>query len=427
MKYFGTDGIRGIPNQTLTIELCNNLGRALSLLNGNKVIVATDTRISKDMLAFALMSGALEVGLDVSYAGILPTPGLIYNTLINDCIGVMLTASHNPYHYNGIKVVNKGRKLSKNEQEKIEYYLDNYICNSQQIGSYQYNEKCYLDYYNFLKSRVVNTSLKIVIDTANGATCNIAKEVFKDVTKNLIIINNQPDGTNINHKCGSTNIETLKTTVLSNNYDLGFAFDGDGDRLICIDNKGRVIDGDLLVYIFAKYLKQNQQLKNNKVVLTVMSNIGVVKALKAEQIEVVKANVGDQNVLSELELNDLVLGGENSGHIILKDNLNIGDGILNALYLIKILTATNLRIEDWVKDVKMYYDKMLNLKSKDNIVDNPQVVRMIEALKTKFKDEIEIILRKSGTEDLIRLSVMAPTKETVEDVIKSILIIINGG
>ncbi len=462
MKYFGTDGIRGIPNKKLTIELVTRLGMALKTLNIDDVIIACDTRVSKDMLAFGLASGALSRGLTVHFAGVMPTPALIYNSHLKKCIGIMITASHNPYTDNGIKVLNKGIKLTEDEELMIESLIDNPKDYDGEIGKLIFDNEAKDRYLKFINSKNIKSSLKVCIDCANGATSTTAPLIFKDVTDKLVICANEPDGYNINNGVGSTHLDYLKQHVLDNKCDIGFAFDGDGDRVLCVNkdgkiidgdmlifilakylkigfafdgdgdrvlcvNKdGKIIDGDMLIFILAKYLKLNNKLNQNKVVLTIMSNLGLIDNLRKSGIEVVETNVGDKYVVRELLGNNLSVGGENSGHIIMPQELHTGDGVLVALMILKVLEETNTTIDDWLKDVKMYSDSLVNIRVEDRnrVMNNDKLFNRIEEIRKELNNDCKIIVRASGTEDLIRVTVMAKTDELVKKYSLALLLMV---
>ena len=282
-------------------------------------------------------------------------------------------------------------------------------------------------YLSFLDKFITKSKKKIVIDTANGATYKTAPLAFNKITDNLTVIANNPDGYNINNGCGSTHLELLKRTVVNNKADIGFAFDGDGDRVLCVDSNGNTIDGDMLIYIYARYLKANNKLNQNKVVLSMMSNLGLIKSLNDYGIEIVETNVGDKYIIKALFDNDLSVGGENSGHIILKDILHTGDGVLNAILIIKILEETNTDIKSYFKDVVMYSDKMVNIKVKDKskVLNSKALFDRVDEIKKVLNNDCKIIIRVSGTEDLIRVSVMARSKDLVEKYSSELVNIVN--
>ena len=426
MKYFGTDGIRGVPNQKLTVDLVTKLGMALKVLGNKDLVIATDTRLSKDMLSSAITAGALSMGINVHFVGVIPTPALIYYSYVKKYTGVMITASHNPYTDNGIKVLKNGFKLSEEDEAKIEELIDNPEIPSIEVGKY-YVEDGMEIYLSFLDKFITKSNKKIVIDTANGATYKTAPLAFNKITDNLTVIANNPDGYNINNGCGSTHLELLKRTVVNNKADIGFAFDGDGDRVLCVDSNGNTIDGDMLIYIYARYLKANNKLNQDKVVLSMMSNLGLIKSLNDYGIDTVETNVGDKYIIKALFDNDLSVGGENSGHIILKDILHTGDGVLNAILIIKILEETNTDIKSYFNDVVMYSDKMVNIKVKDKskVLNSKALFDRVDEIKKDLNNDCKIIIRASGTEDLIRVSVMARSKDLVEKYSSELVNIVN--
>ncbi len=415
MKYFGTDGIRGIPNEKLTVELVVRLGKALCKLGNKEVCIATDTRISKDMLAYGVASGAMAAGLKVNYLGVLPTPGLIYYSYKHQMTGIMITASHNPYYDNGIKVFDKGFKLQGEVEAILEQAIDDSTNVGSELGTISYSDGM-LEYLDFLKQNIVPSNLKICIDCANGATYQTAPQIFRSITAHLIVINNQPNGYNINLDCGSTHLEQLKKAVVDNHCDIGFAFDGDGDRVLCVNHRGETIDGDKIIYILARYLALKGQLNQNKVVLSIMSNLGLISDLHQRGIEVVSTNVGDKYVVQALIKDHLSVGGENSGHIIMPDVYHTGDGVLIASYLVKILEEMNITIDDWLGDIRMYADCLTNVRVRDRtkVMESALLKQRIEEIKAELIQDCKIIVRPSGTEELIRITVMAQDAEKVK-------------
>lgn len=426
MKYFGTDGIRGIPNELLTVDFASRVGMSLSLLKNKYVLLATDTRISKDMLASAIISGILSRGMNVIYVGILPTPALIYYSKVKQATGIIITASHNPYQDNGIKIINKGNKLTNEEELKIEAYIDNPLLYKGIIGSLK-RKDIKLFYYNYLSKYLTKTKLSIIIDCANGSTYKTAPFLFKKVTKRLIVLSNKPNGLNINNNCGSINPQLLISSIKANNYDIGFSFDGDGDRLICVNSNGDIIDGDKILYLLSNYLKSKNKLNNNTVVLSIMSNLGIIKSLKQNSINILEENVGDKNIIESLNKNNLSLGGENSGHIIIPEILNTGDGVLTALLIIKIIEETKIDLNTYFNNISYYPDKLINIKLKDKnkIITNNILLSKIESIKNSQNNDCKIIVRPSGTEDLLRITVMAKTKELVDKYSLELLSLIN--
>ena len=427
MKYFGTDGIRGVPNEKLTIELVTKLGSALKVLGNSEVVVATDTRLSKDMLSNAIIAGCLSAGLNVHFVGVIPTPALIYYSYVHKYTGVMITASHNPYTDNGIKVLKNGFKLSESDELAVEELIDNPAKKDTIIGKYVIEENAKSEYLSFIKKHIIKSDKKIVIDCANGATFETAPLVFKDITNNLVVLANHPDGYNINNKCGSTHLEMLKETVVKESADLGFAFDGDGDRVLAVDNSGNTVDGDMLIYILARYLKKNNRLNDNKVVLSMMSNLGLLKSLNDYGINAIETPVGDKYIVKALFENHLSVGGENSGHIIVPEVLHTGDGVLNAVLIMKVLSETNTNLSDYLDEVKMYSDKMVNIKVKDknNVLNNKSLFDRVDEIKKELNNDCKIIIRASGTEDLIRVSVMAKSSDLVNKYSDELVSIVN--
>ena len=415
MKYFGTDGIRGIPNKTLTNELVYKIGKSLSTLGNKRVYVAFDTRISKDMLFCSLASGCMSMGLNVYNLGVLSTPGLIYYSKQKNAVGVMITASHNLYIDNGIKIILNGRKLNEFEEKEIEKYIEKPIDFSTSIGRLFYDKQAQNEYINFILSKAQKSDFRIGIDCANGATYELSQAIFPRLVKEVKFIGCEPDGFNINEQVGSTNIYRLKELVLANKLDFGFAFDGDGDRVIAVDSNGNIIDGDKIIYILASYLKKHDKLKNNKVILTIMSDLGIINALNKIGICVNEVNVGDKYVYQSLIENDLYLGGENSGHIILFDHLNTGDGVLIATFLIDIFRKEGMIFEDYLKDVNSYFTRNVNLpiKNKRDIIRNEIIKNKIFEIKNKLKQDCKVVVRPSGTEDLVRITLMAKDEQKV--------------
>ncbi len=405
MKYFGTDGIRGRYNDVITNELAFKLGRSL---NTTKVVVGYDTRESSEVLVKYLINGCISKGIEVINAGVVPTPALIYYSKMNNIYGVMITASHNPYYDNGLKVVNSGIKLNQNEELLIEKELN------QNVLITYYDNVCIDEsvinlYYKLINNYTLKTNLNVVIDCANGATYKTAPFILKDVC-NLKVISSNPNGKNINDNVGSTYINNIKMNM--NDHDIGFSFDGDGDRIIAVENN-KIIDGDQIIYIIASYLKDNNVLNNNTIVLTKMSNIGILKRLDELDINYVLTDVGDKYVVEQLLKNNYSIGGENSGHIILPDILSTGDGLLVCLLLLKIMKEYNTTLTDLLSSISMYEDKMINLKViNKNIIYNDYIVNKINEINNNIDGKV--IVRQSGTEDLIRISVMAKTKNEVK-------------
>ena len=428
MKYFGTDGIRGKAYETLTESLAIKVGKSLSLIDSELVIIGYDTRQSNHMLANGIALGALSVNKKVIDVGVIPTPGIAFNSIKKHCIGVMITASHNPYQDNGIKIFYDGLKLDNELQEKIEEYIDK--SNDGVDVSLELVKKdssLVKRYEKFLLNTAYNTGLKIVLDTANGATYQVADNVFSKITNNLVVIANNPDGKNINEGVGSTHIENLVAAVKENNANIGFSFDGDGDRMLVVDELGNVHTGDEIIYVLAKNKKEKKTLVKNSVVLTIMSNLGIISSLKDNNINVVTSSVGDINVLEEMLRNNYVLGGENSGHLIQLEYLPTGDGILAAISLLNVLVEENKPLSKLTNNIKIYPDRLVNLKVKDKqIAKDVQVINLINKYLNEYED-IQLVVRASGTEDLLRVSccykdetIMNEIVDSVVDLIKSL-------
>ncbi|MBN2697053.1 MAG: phosphoglucosamine mutase [Bacilli bacterium] len=428
MKYFGTDGIRGRAHDFLSYELAFRLGSALKILGNSRVDVAIDTRESGPILAKAVIDGANNIGLDVVFHGVLPTPALAHLSALNGSTGVMITASHNPFHDNGLKVFDCGMKLLSDTEVKIESEMDSLTFADfsgdetlPAISDNSLNE--YLELY---KSFTVKTDFKVGLDLANGATTRTGEAVFKRFSDLIVVVGNAPDGRNINDNCGSTHPDLIQTVVRDNQLDYGFAFDGDGDRLTVVDHDGKLYDGDLIIYVIAVYLKQKGYLKHNQVVLTKMSNIGIIKALANQGISVVEANVGDKYVLELLEANDLTIGGENSGHIINRALLNTGDGVLNAAYLLSLLHSTGKSLAELTANIKMYPDKLVNLKGIDRrVLEDSRVLDLIRETQARLGSDGKLLIRPSGTEPLVRIFVSAASEDTVNTIVDQFVSLLN--
>lgn len=417
MKYFGTDGIRGIPNDTLSYDLIEKLGKSIHFLGKKNVIIATDTRISKDEISEILISSIISTGLNVYHLGILPTPALIYYSKIYDTVGIMITASHNPYQDNGIKILKCGIKINKSEEEILEASIDSNTFIKEKEGSFHNYAEEPSKYIDFISKYIQKTNIKIAIDCANGATYKTAPLLFSKVTDKLVVTANTPNGYNINENVGSTHLDNIKSIVLKEKCDIGFAFDGDGDRVLCVDSKGNKIDGDQIIYILSKYLKKHNKLNNNRIVLTIMSNLGIISKLNSLGIDVIESNVGDKYVIEKINSECLSIGGENCGHIILPDYFTSGDGVLVAILLINALLDLSISIEDELSQINLYADIMKNIKVLDRqkVMNNEKLFRLVDKIKVSLNNDCKIIIRPSGTENLIRLSVMAPK---MDDVIK---------
>jgi phosphoglucosamine mutase len=420
-KYFGTDGVRGIANTELTCELAYKLGRAggYVLTQGKKnlkVVVGKDTRISGDMLEAALISGIMSVGVDVVCVGVAPTPAVAYLTRLYgaDC-GVVISASHNPVEYNGIKFFNKdGYKLDDEIELKIEDYIDNldkinYYPTGEEVGTKVYKHDAVREYINFLKSTtdVDFSGLKVVLDCANGAAYESAPIVFEELGAKVIAINNNPDGNNINLNCGSTHPQKLQQEVINNNADIVLAYDGDADRLIAVNEKGQIVDGDHIMILSALFLKKQNKLAKDTLVVTVMSNIGLIIAAKENNINLATTSVGDRYVLEEMIKSDYNLGGEQSGHMIFLDYNTTGDGILSSLILASIVAKENKPLSELASIMTNYPQVLVNAKikneNKDKYMNDPEIKAEIERIESLLSGEGRVLIRPSGTEPLVRV------------------------
>ena len=428
-KYFGTDGFRGEANVTLTVEDAYKVGRFLGWYYGQKtkadrcrVVIGKDTRRSSYMFEYSLVSGLTASGADVYLLHVTTTPSVSYvvRTEEFDC-GIMISASHNPYYDNGIKVINgRGEKLEEETIEKIESYLDGEMgeipfAKRDAIGrtvDYAAGRNRYIGYLISLATRSFK-NMRVGLDCANGSASAIAKNVFDALGAETHVINNTPDGLNINTNCGSTHIEGLQKYVVENHLDVGFAYDGDADRCLAVDNEGKLVDGDKILYVCGKYMKEQGTLVNNTVVTTVMSNFGLYKAFEREGISYEKTAVGDKYVYENMSQNGHCLGGEQSGHIIFSKHATTGDGILTSLKLMEVRLEKKETLAKLADEVQIYPQVLKNVRVKDK--EAAQADRDVQAEVQKVSDALgdtgRILVRPSGTEPLIRVMVEAPTDE----------------
>ena len=436
MKYFGTDGIRGIANKSLNADFALKLGKALGVIlekkDNPKILIGTDNRISKDLIKYSIISGLLSFNVNVVDCSVITTPAISYLTKQNKFdMGIMISASHNSYEYNGIKIFNNmGEKIDNELENKIEYLIDNvndyYPFNPFNIGKYEINNKIINKYINFLKKQIKfkNINNKIIIDCSNGAGSEIIKLLFKKF-KNVKIINTSVDGKNINLNCGATNLKEMQNLVPNLNYNLGFSLDGDADRLILTNNNGKTISGDEIIYIFAKYYKSIKKLKNNTIVNTIISNYGLDLSLKKLNINTIRSDVGDKNVYQILKKNKLVVGGEQSGHIILRDKTPCGDGILNIIMLLNILQLNNTTINEELISYTNLFQTTNNIKLNNKelitkILNNEIIIKNLEDIENELGENGRILIRKSGTEPVIRILVESFDEKTSKDVCNKI-------
>ena len=428
-KYFGTDGFRGEANVTLTVEDAYKVGRFLGWYYGQKtkadrcrVVIGKDTRRSSYMFEYSLVSGLTASGADVYLLHVTTTPSVSYvvRTEEFDC-GIMISASHNPYYDNGIKVINgRGEKLEEETIEKIESYLDGEMgeipfAKRDAIGrtvDYAAGRNRYIGYLISLATRSFK-NMRVGLDCANGSASAIAKNVFDALGAETHVINNTPDGLNINTNCGSTHIKGLQKYVVENHLDVGFAYDGDADRCLAVDSEGKLVDGDKILYVCGKYMKEQGTLVNNTVVTTVMSNFGLYKAFEREGISYEKTAVGDKYVYENMSQNGHCLGGEQSGHIIFSKHATTGDGILTSLKLMEVILEKKETLAKLADEVQIYPQVLKNVRVKDK--EAAQAVRDVQAEVQKVSDALgdtgRILVRPSGTEPLIRVMVEAPTDE----------------
>ena len=428
-KYFGTDGIRGIAGESLTADLSFKVGKALGKLltekkEHPKVVIGRDTRISCDMIEHALTAGLTSTGVNVMTVGTIPTPAIAYLTkTIETDSGIMISASHNPYQDNGIKIFGPdGFKLTDEQELEIESLIDNseQIKNAsfEKIGKVYGGNELTQKYIQHIKQSIAGdlSDVKIALDCANGATTGVAPFIFGDLEADIETIGCQPNGVNINDNVGSTKIETISEFVKENNVDVGFAFDGDGDRVLAVDAKGNIVDGDKIMFILAKHLKEQGELKDNMVVSTVMSNIGFYKAIEENGLQSVKTAVGDRYVVEEIRKNDYSLGGEQSGHIVLMNYATTGDGILTAVKLANIIKTSGKSLEELASEVNIYPQKLVNIKVVDKkaAMEDSDILAECEKVEKELEGNGRILLRASGTENLIRVMVEASSDELTD-------------
>ena len=428
-KYFGTDGIRGIAGESLTADLSFKVGKALGKLltekiEHPKVIIGRDTRISCDMIEQALTAGLTSTGVNVMTVGTIPTPAIAYLTkTIETDSGIMISASHNPYQDNGIKIFGPdGFKLTDNQELEIEHLIDNTdeIKNAsfEKIGKLYSGNELTQKYIQHIKQSISGdlSGIKIALDCANGATTGVAPFIFGDLEADIETIGCKPNGININDNVGSTKIDTIANFVKENNVDVGFAFDGDGDRVLAVDSKGNIVDGDKIMFILAKHLKEQGELKDNMVVSTVMSNIGFYKAIEENGLQSVKTAVGDRYVVEEMRNNGYSLGGEQSGHIILMNYATTGDGILTAVKLADIIKTSGKSLEELAGEVSIYPQKLVNIKviDKKSAMEDVEILAECEKVENELEGDGRILLRASGTENLIRVMVEASSDELTD-------------
>lgn len=433
-KYFGTDGIRGEANVTLTNEIAYSVGRFIGHYyssQGRKIVIGKDTRLSSSMFESLLAAGISSEGCDVYELGYVSTPCLAYITMADkfDC-GVMISASHNPYTDNGIKIFgNNGIKSQDSFELLIEEYIDSRkgieYATKDDIGKIiDYHDG--LDkYHQWLKSLYPNSldRFSVLIDCANGSNTYGAKEVLEDLGCNVTAINDEPNGININRGCGSTHLEMLKEEIMKGQYDLGFAFDGDADRVLAVNSKGEEVNGDVIMFILSKYLKALNIMENDTLVVTGYSNIGLHKALKAIGLKTDVVDNGDKYVLESMLKNNFGLGGEQSGHIIIKKDCNFGDGLKTALCLLNALIYFDCSLIDAYKELKIYPQLQVNQKVSDKhlTMKDADILAKVEEIRNKLNGNGQILVRASGTENLVRVMVEAESDELCKQYVYEVI------
>lgn len=436
-KYFGTDGFRGEANVKLTVEHAYKVGRFIGWYYKKEgyrpqVVIGKDTRRSSYMFEYSLVAGLTASGADVSLLHVTTTPSVSYvvRTEGFDC-GIMISASHNPFYDNGIKLINRnGQKMEAVVEEKIEKYIDGELeeipfAKKEEIGcatDFSAGRNRYIGYLISLPTRSFKNK-RVGLDCSNGSASAIAKSVFDALGAKTYVIHNSPDGTNINTNCGSTHIESLQKFVVENNLDVGFAYDGDADRCLAVDENGNLVDGDLILYICGKYLKEVGKLSNDTVVTTVMSNIGLYKAFDREGIKYEKTNVGDKYVYENMVQNGHSLGGEQSGHIIFSKHATTGDGILTSLKLMEVILERKTTLGTMASEVKIYPQLLENLRvtDKDIVLNHPDVVAAEKEVEEALGSDGRILVRASGTEPLLRVMVEAETEELCKKYVKKVI------
>lgn len=447
-RLFGTDGARGIANSELTCELAMQIGRAAAmvLIDGNikrpKVMIGMDTRISSNMLCSAITAGLCSVGADVMQLGVLPTPAVAYLVKkYNYDAAVMITASHNPCEYNGIKIFQKdGFKLPDELEEKIEeIILDGKTVPPVKIGAdvgrIRTSEMPIFDYIRHLEKTVEFTfeEYKVALDCANGASCVTAPELFTDLGADIHIKSSIPNGVNINRKCGSTHLEGLQHLVLEHKCDIGFAFDGDADRMLAVDEKGQIVDGDKIIAICAADMKERGVLTKDTAVVTVMSNMGFFKFCEEHDIRCEKTKVGDRYVLENMKANGYKIGGEQSGHVIFYDFASTGDGQLTAIQLLSVMKRTGKKLSELAAQMEVYPQVLINVKvstmGKARYDKDIEIKKAIASAEKELGDSGRVLVRVSGTEPLVRVMLEGKDEEQIQrlaeeiaDVVKERLI-----
>lgn len=437
-RMFGTDGVRGIANKELTAELAYNLGRAGSFVltegaHKPNIVVGMDTRISGDMLEAALVAGICSVGAHAICVGVVPTPAVAYLTrFYNADAGIVISASHNPVEYNGIKFFNKdGYKLPDEVEDKIEEIIKNGLCEvpspvGENLGIREIRKNAIFDYIDFLKgiAEVDLSGVKVALDCAEGASYLAAPEVFRRLGANVQVIHNNPDGKNINKNCGSTHMEELKKYTVEMGCQIGFAFDGDADRCLAVDEKGELINGDFILAILSKDLKETGKLDHDTLVVTVMSNMGLDVACRNEGIKTVKTKVGDRYVLEEMLRSGYRIGGEQSGHIIFLDYNTTGDGLITALKLASVIRKKGKTASEIAAMMKEFPQVLVNAKvsnaKKNYYTTDEMILSKIEKIENFLEGKGRVLIRPSGTEPLVRVMLEGENQEEIEKIAREL-------
>ena len=434
-KYFGTDGIRGEANDTLSSAIAYNVGRFIGdyyVKNGNKkIVIGKDTRLSSSMYESLLAAGISGSGCDVYELGYVSTPCLAYIAMADqfDC-GVMISASHNPYTDNGIKIFgNNGIKSQDDFELKIEAYIDDptgiEFATKDNIGKVIEYKEGLEKYKNWIKSLYPQRldRFSVLLDTANGSNSFVAKDVLEDLGCKVTVINDEPNGININRGCGSTHLEMLKEEVTKGDYDIGFAFDGDADRVLAVNGKGEERNGDYIMYVLSKYLKDLGLMTNETLVVTGYSNVGLHKALKAIDLKTAVVDNGDKYVLESMLANDYALGGEQSGHIIIKKDCNFGDGLKTAICLLNALIHFDCSIDEASKELNIYPQLQVNQKvtDKKKTMQDEEILAKVEEIREKLNGNGQILVRASGTENLVRVMVESESNELCKEYVYEII------
>ena len=441
-KYFGTDGIRGIANKELTCELALAVGKAVTRVlidkkdGSSKILVGKDTRISGDMIESALLAGICSEGVNGVSLGVVPTPAVAYLVRKYKAdVGIMISASHNPYEFNGIKVFDKnGFKLPDKVEEEIEAIIQKELeCKSaikhddEKVGMiFNDSENAINDYVEYVSNTIsepINKNIKIIVDCANGSASSTAAKLFGKLGIKADFINNNPNGLNINEECGSTSIEKLYDYVIDGKYDLGIAFDGDADRCLAVDEKGNIIDGDAIVAICAKSLKGKGKLKNNTLVSTIMANAGLAKFCKENAINFEETKVGDRYVLQKMLEKGYCIGAEQSGHVIFLEHSTTGDGQLTAVQFLSVLSSFGLKASELNNFVKKYpqVSSTVNItaEQKGKLEKNKVISDSIRELREKIGENGKVVVRESGTEPKIRVMIEYNDEKELEEMLKS--------